>query len=119
MTVTIHVARDLLGDMVIQIGEADDELLSALAAALTEAAAELEQFASDITLRSALGDGYHRHLQDRAENVRQLRETYGETAREAGGGEIEISAEDLNTDDPELLGAALRGLWDRIDVRPG
>jgi hypothetical protein len=32
---------------------------------------------------------------------------------------MEITAEDLNTEDPELFVDALRGLWDRIEVSPG
>jgi len=50
---------------------------------MLEADAELQAFASDLTMRKALGSSYHEHVTSRARAVEQAQSLYRELAKQA------------------------------------
>jgi DNA invertase Pin-like site-specific DNA recombinase len=104
-TYALSIAQDLLTGFEATIGQESD--LGELELAEAEARAELEAFASDLTLRRVLGSSYHEHLLEREAAVNEATEAYRTAAKAAEGQRIVYSAADLD-DDPEAVGALLR-----------
>lgn len=118
-TYALEVAQDLLAGITATIVDARAQSpdLDALELAEREARAELEAFASDLTMRRALGDTYHAHLLEREAAVTGASEAYREACKIAEGERVMYTADDL-TDDPATMAAFLGGLYE-IRVRPG
>lgn len=104
-------------DEVVATGETGD--IDLLEQVIIEAEAELDAFASDLTLRRALGKRYHDHLQTRVDAVEQAQAAYRKKARESQE-HLALSVEDLlDPEHPERLLVGLRGLFGAIVVVPG
>jgi hypothetical protein len=91
--------------------------LSALELAEHEARAELEAFASDLTLRRVLRASYHAHLLEREAAVSDAADAYREACKAAVGERITYTADDL-ADDPATVARFLGSLYS-VRVRPG
>ncbi len=92
--------------------------LDRLERGVDDAEMELDAFAADLTVRRALGDRYHAHLQSRVDAVARARAEYRVAARRAS----EVEAFDVDAmlaGDPEALVVGLRSIFDSIVVRPG
>lgn len=100
----------------VVVSDPDSDRLVLLERAIEEAQAELDAFASDLTLRRVLKDRYHQHLQERADALDAATSEYRRAAREATEAE---SFHALDPDDPQAFAAMLRGLFSAIIVRPG
>src|SRR5580704_5725051 len=85
--------------------------------ALLDAEAELEAFASDLTMRRALGDAYHANLALRSDARDLALERYRELARRSQTLGV-LSAEEV-VDDPVSFARALGRMSLSIRVRPG
>lgn len=99
------------------IGDPDADALTLLERAVADAEAELDAFAADMSLRRALGDRYHAHLDSRAEAVERARASYREQAREAQTA-LTLSGATL-TEDPQMFPLILRSIFASIVVTPG
>lgn len=112
-------AREALSGLVATIGNPQADVLTLLERAVTDSEAELDAFAADLTMRRALGERYHAHLQARVDAVEKARGEYREQAKRAQA-QVLLSTEDLlDTDDPELLSVGLRSMFGSIVVVPG
>jgi DNA invertase Pin-like site-specific DNA recombinase len=89
--------------------------LSAQERALEEAEAELSAFASDLSLRSALGNDYHAMLDLRVKARDAAKATYQEAAKANIQAERVITQDMLDSD----LGAAASIAFERIEVKRG
>jgi DNA invertase Pin-like site-specific DNA recombinase len=112
-----RVAQNALTGLRAIVGDPEADRLTLLERAVTDAEAELDAFAADLTLRRVLGDRYHNHLQARTHAVERARAAYRSQAREAQES-LTLSTADL-TRDPELLPVLLRSMFDLILVKPG
>ncbi len=109
--------REALAGLTASIGDPEADDLALLERAIADAEAELDAFAADLRLRSALGDRYHEHLDARVRAVEKARAAYRSRARTAQT-KLDLRSPAL-LDDPELFGVALRGIFDSILVSPG
>jgi site-specific DNA recombinase len=110
--------RPILAMITVSVADGSDELALAERAA-QESEAELEAFASDLTLRRALGANYREHADSRIHAVEEARATYRSLAHRAETRE-RISAPDvIDSDNPRLLAELLRGMDTSIIVSPG
>jgi DNA invertase Pin-like site-specific DNA recombinase len=112
-----EVLEDLVGSFQARVGDPEADALTLLERGVNEAEAELDAFASDLTLRRALGDRYHTHLQERVEAVQEAQAAYRERARSAQTS-VALTAPDL-LDNPRLFAAGLRSIFDAIVVKRG
>lgn len=111
--------RSFLADLDIEIGEETSEDLRALEQAVLDAESELDAFAADITLRRALGDRYHAHLDARVQALEQAKADFKDFARDVQVRERISAADLLNSEDPLILPELLGGILASIDVQPG
>lgn len=87
--------------------------------AIADAEAELDAFASDLTMRRALGARYHQHLQERVTAVEDAQQAYRAWAQEAQQVTVlDGTALTSNVSDVELR-ELLGGIAGRVLVRPG
>ncbi|MGE5143148.1 MAG: recombinase family protein [Acidobacteriota bacterium] len=115
--------RDAVGPLLeglrAESRDANTDTLTLAERALTEAEAELEAFAADLTMRRILGERYHDHLATRAKAVDDAKIEYrrlaqGQHARE------NLTIEDiLEESDPRLFSQLLRSILTAIIVQPG
>lgn len=110
----LEVAQDLVSKFTITIGNGAD--LDDLELAIVLAREELRAFASDLTMRRALGDDYHPQLQLRVQAVEDAEEAY-RAACKAAGATRTYTAEEL-AEDTDTLRAFLSDLY-RIEVKRG
>lgn len=99
--------RDSRGGKGYTVGGAAGDM-APVEQALTEAEAELDAFASDLTARRTLGDRYHDQLQLRAEAVEQAQRAYRDEASAQARSTRVLADELYDTEDP----AELRELFD-------
>lgn len=85
--------------------------------AVTEAEAELESFAADLTARRLLADRYHENLSFRARAVEDAKATYRALTRQSQAAELLTGEQAL--DDPRVLATLLRGMRLSVRVRRG
>jgi hypothetical protein len=111
--------RSLLAGLDVEIGEETSGDLQAREQAVLEAESELDAFAADLTLRRALGDRYHAHLDARVQALEQAKRDYQEFARKVQVRERISAADLLNVEDPLILPGLLGGILAAIDVQPG
>jgi site-specific DNA recombinase len=111
--------RSLLSQLDVEIGEETSEEARALEQTVLDAESELDAFAADITLRRALGDRYHEHLEARVQALERAKSAHREFAREVQVREQINAADLLNSDDPLILPELLRGILAAVDVEPG
>jgi DNA invertase Pin-like site-specific DNA recombinase len=112
------VARTMVAGLTVHVGDDSDDELSALERAIEEAEAELDAFAGDLTMRRALKERYHQHLEARSQAVTEAQSAYREHARQQQSQTIlDLSA--VESDDSQLFSALLRGLFEAIRVRSG
>lgn len=111
--------RTLLSQLDVEIGEETSDELRELELAVMDAESELDAFAADITLRRALGDRYHAHLDSRVQALEQARAEYQSFARDVQTRERISAADLLNADDPLILPELLGRILASIDVQPG
>jgi DNA invertase Pin-like site-specific DNA recombinase len=115
----IEQARPVLAGIKFGVATETDDRTVLLDRALSEAEAELDAFAGDLTMRRALGDRYHQHLASRSEAVEQAAAALREHAKGAQS-PLSIDRDDLlSLDDPPVLGLVLRSIFRAIVVRPG
>jgi hypothetical protein len=113
-----EVLRKPLAGLRARISDAaDSDTLALLERTLHDAEAELDAFASDLTLRKALSDRYHRHLQERVGAVDRARAAYRDRARSAQA-TVTLELADLEQD-PQLFPLLLRNVFESIVVLPG
>lgn len=101
------------------IGEADADGLALAERALTEAEAELDAFAADLTLRRALGGRYADHLAARVKAIEEARRTYGERNRHAMATHAFTASDVFESGTLGELSELLRGMLQAIVVAPG
>ena len=111
------VTRDLLTGLRVNVSDPDLDTLTLLERAVGDAEGELDAFAADVTLRRALGDRYHDHLQARVDTVDRARSEYRERAREAQA-RLALTSPDV-VDNPKLFPLVLRSIFSSIVVTPG
>ncbi|HYM45478.1 MAG TPA: recombinase family protein [Solirubrobacteraceae bacterium] len=111
--------RTLLSQLDVEIGEETSDELRTLEQAVLDAESELDAFAADITLRRALGDRYHSHLETRIQALERAKSHYKDFAREVQVRERISAADLLNSDDPLILPELLSGILASIEVQPG
>jgi DNA invertase Pin-like site-specific DNA recombinase len=111
--------RTLLSGLEVEIGEETSDDLRALEQAVLDAEGELDAFAADITLRRALGDRYHSHLEARIQALEEAKREYKDFARDLQVREQISAADLLNSDDPLVLPELLGGILASIEVQPG
>lgn len=111
-------ARQLLGGLRATVSHPDTDTLTMLERTIVEAEAELDAFAADMTLRRALGERYHQHLQARIETVEKARAAYREQAR-AAQEQLTLCAADVLGENDPLYALLLRSMFASILVRPG
>lgn len=111
-----EVQRMLRGMRAV-IGDPEADALTLLERAVNDAEAELDAFASDLTMRRALGERYHQHLEARVDALEKARAEYREGARRAQT-TLNLTVPDLLVD-PQMLSVALRGIFEAIVVIPG
>lgn len=99
------------------VGDPDGDALTLLERAVADAEAELDAFAGDMSLRRALGDRYHAHLDSRVQAVEAASAVYRERAREAQT-TLTLSGATL-AEDPQLFPLILRSIFASIVVTPG
>jgi site-specific DNA recombinase len=87
--------------------------------ALREAENELDAFASDLTMRKALGHRYHHHLQQRIDAVDEMRAALHDALAEADASRVVVPAELWDELDPLELAEVLRAGLDSVIVRRG
>jgi hypothetical protein len=86
----------------------DSEALQSATEKLSEAEAELQAFAADVTLRRVLGDGYHAAVEARATAVNQAQAELQRALAPAAGGEVIESYDDLPVEDRRrILGSSI------------
>ena len=107
----------LLAGLSATISDPKADSLDLLERALMDAEAELDAFAADTTLRRALGERYHQHLDSRVEAVQKARAAYRHRAREAQTA-LTLTTSDIEAD-PQLFPLALSSLFESILVSPG
>lgn len=112
-----EVIRGPLGGLHATISEPDADRLVLLERALADAESELDAFASDLTMRKALGDRYHAHLQERVRAVDRARSSYRAAARDMQASQV-FALADAETD-PQLFPLLLGRIFDSIHVRRG
>jgi site-specific DNA recombinase len=110
-------ARELLAGLRATVSGPDADDLESLEEALARAEAELDEFASDLTMRRALGERYHRHLEQRVRAVEAAQEAYREAAKRAQP-QLVLTGPEM-VDDPELLAPVLRSLYGQILIDRG
>ena len=116
--IALTVAQELLDGFTATIGQEPASVgLEALATAEIETRAELEAFASDLTMRRVLGATYHKHLLEREAAVKAASDSYRAACKAAEGAQKTYTADDLE-DDPGAVGELLGGLYS-VRVRPG
>jgi BMFP domain-containing protein YqiC len=111
--------RTLLSRLDVEIGEETSDELRTLEQAVLDAESELDAFAADITLRRALGDRYHSHLEARIQTLEGAKSDYKDFAREIQVRERISAADLLNSEDPLILPELLGGILASIEVQPG
>ena len=111
--------RTLLAGLDVEIGEETSDDLRALEQAVLDAESELDAFAADITLRRALGDRYHAHLDARVQALEQAKADFKDFARDVQVRERISAADLLGSEDPLILPELLGGILASIDVQPG
>jgi site-specific DNA recombinase len=111
--------RVLLAGLDVEVGAETSDDLREREQQVLDAESELDAFAADITLRRALEDGYHSHLEARIQALEQARSEYREFARDVQSREQISAADLLNSDDPLILPELLSGILAAIDVKPG
>jgi hypothetical protein len=111
--------RPLLSQLDAEIGQEIGAQARALEQAVMDAESELDAFAADLTLRRALGERYHEHLDVRVQAVERAKSEHREFARELQVRERINAADLLNSDDPLVLPELLRGILASVDVQPG
>ena len=87
----------------MEIGEETSDELRTLEQAVLDAESELDAFAADITLRRALGDRYHSHLETRIQALEVAKSDYKDFAREVQVRERISAADLLSSEDPLIL----------------
>jgi DNA invertase Pin-like site-specific DNA recombinase len=110
-------ARRLLAGLKATVSDPELDTLTVLERTIGDAEAELDAFAGDMTLRRALADRYHDHLQTRVDAVERARAAYREQARVAQT-KLVLSGPDV-VDDETLLPLLLRSMFGSIVVTPG
>jgi DNA invertase Pin-like site-specific DNA recombinase len=108
--------RVLFAGLALDHAEGGDGLVVA-ERAMYEARLELDAFASDLTMRRALGDGYHDKLAIRVEAVEATEAAYRELARDAQERTLLTGEEAI--EDPALMGMLLRSMRLTIHVKSG
>jgi len=107
--------REQMADQALAVKQ-DSKALAAAAAELKTAEEELSTFASDLTARRLLGDGYHAALRTRAKAVDQARAKIAQ----AGASGVDASAiagyDDLSIEERKRI---LSGSIDAVMVKPG
>ena len=111
--------RTLLSQLDVEIGEETSDELRTLEQAVLDTESELDAFAADITLRRALGDRYHSHLETRIRALEEAKSDYKDFAREVQVRERISAADLLNSEDPLILPELLGGILASIEVQPG
>lgn len=101
------------------VGDTDPDALALAERALTEAEAELDAFAADLTLRRALGARYQEHLAARVRAVEDARRQYGERTRQAEAVDAFTAGDVIETGTLAELAELLRGMLAAIVVDPG
>lgn len=109
--------RKLLTGLHATVGGPETDKLTLLERAVTEAEAELDAFAGDLTMRRSLGDRYHAHLEARVDAVEQARSRYRSAARQSEAQLLMTGPEIV--DDPDLFPIVLRSIFAEIVVLPG
>lgn len=108
--------RGVFAGMKLDAADGSDEVVLA-ERAVTEAEAELDAFAADLTMRRVLGERYHENLTIRAEAVDGAKAVYRTLARESQASELLGSEQAI--DDPKMLAVLLRSMRLSIRVRAG
>ncbi len=111
--------RTLLSQLDIEISEEASDEARVFEQAVLDAESELDAFAADLTLRRALGDGYHEHLETRVKALEQDKRAHREFARDVQARERINAADLLNSEDPLVLPELLGGILASIDIQPG
>lgn len=110
--------RPVLAGLSAEVSDAPTDALTLAERRLVEAEAELDMFAADLTLRRALADRYHAHLDSRVKNVAEARAEYRSLAKDAHVRE-RISAEDILDGPLEQFSDLLRSILASVLVEPG
>ena len=108
-------ARTTVAGWELDVADGHDDLALA-ERAITEAELELDAFASDLTMRRALGETYHEKLALRVQAVESAQATYRDLAKDRQTAGL-LTASVI--DDPAMLGTLLRGMRLTIRVAPG
>lgn len=87
--------------------------------AMTEAEAELQAFAADLTMRRALGSRYHDHLQARVDALDEAQAAYRAVAAKSLALEQLTTSIEILDENPRLFGELLRRMMHAIVVQPG
>ena len=111
-------ARTDLASAALVIGDTEGDTLALAERAVVEAEAELEAFASDLTLRRALAERYHDHLASRVHALERARAAYREHAKRSEA-TVAMGAPELLDGTPEEFGLLLRSIFAAIVVEPG
>jgi site-specific DNA recombinase len=111
--------RPLIAPYGVEKRDANTDALTLAERALTEAEAELDAFAADLTLRRVLKDRYHEHLTARGEAVEQARAEYRRLAQHQNAREQFSATDVLDGDDQRLFGEFLRSILTSIVVAHG
>jgi site-specific DNA recombinase len=116
-------AQEMLQGLEVRIGSEgtgseDADVLTLLEREISDAEMELDLFATDLTLRKTLKGDYHKYLDVRVQAVDKARSAYREQAKKSETQTV-LDTADLTSDDPVLLSAVLRGLFDAILISPG
>ena len=112
-----EIAEVALTGMVATVSDPDADALTLLERAVSDAEAELDAFAGDLQMRSALGNRYHGHLQARVNAVERARVAYRASAREANES-LRLTGPEI-LEDPEMLPVVLRSMFDSVQIVPG
>lgn len=109
------VWRGQMADQALAVA-ADGDALANAAAELGEAEQELAAFASDLTARRLLGDGYHAALQARADAVQAARAAAQQASALAPGADAIAGYDELSMQERKrILGSSI----DAVIVEPG
>lgn len=114
----VERVRPYLEQFTLRVADGDGKL-ALVERALIDAEAELDEFASDLTLRRALGSKYANHRALRVEHVEQARDAYQTLAREAQAREHIAGIDMTDLDDPLMFAELLRGIGVSAVVSPG
>lgn len=110
--------RDAIGRPDLVVGETDSLALAATENTLDLAEMELDAFASDLTLRRALGARYHEHAQARVAAVERAREAYRAQAKRSLA-PMALPLPTMLDGPPGEFGELLRSMLVSVVVQPG